>query len=711
MLREIRMSGIKGQNATQRLTGRDIIIGPNGSGKTTRMQAMSLAALGYVPERGKTLESTFELASEDAMSVCLVTDRVEVVREYKKSSKLNANGATDVKISQSITLSPNMGETTIKQKEQRIKEELGDFPTMLDFSSFIELTDIKKRDFIYNLSGDQFTWDKERIAQHLRDAVLREELYQNNPEMYEIMEKNYDETMKQFSANADVQSGLLAMSEHAKEKLSYWKKEKNNADAAVRKLTELKNRSSETDRNIAENQEKLKAMGEEKDKLTNELAQIKAHNQIVDQKIESLEKIQAELERLTSDTNTEAKMEELRITIDKGSELLKECDDDIKAEQKKTEVLTENREDLLRRIQEKKAYLVKIEAEKTAYNATIKSNNELIDSITQNQGYCAFSKDIPCGHDFSEFIMSRQNLIDDLYELVDNIDMDKGIHEEELAKMEEEASNLKIDITTSQMAVSKGLDAKNSLLDKMHQAREELRNLENLSPIIATKTAQKEEIQAWLDENPKKDVDIHGGQINDVIGKMELLTATIDEQKKIRNDIINIKANIIDSKTAAYEQECWHQIAMAIGQKGIQGDMVKEMLDPLRKLVDDKLQGMGMNHRFYFETESDRGKEIFRFGWIDRGAKRPFNALSQGEMLMLLIALMTTIIERSNPPIKILAIDNINHLDKKNLQRVIEGLNEAGKNMDNIILAGTPELTEADAPNWTVWNLADDERW
>lgn len=711
MLKEIRMSGIKGQNATQILTGRDIIIGPNGSGKTTRMQAMSLAALGYVPERGKTLESTFELASEDTMSVCLVSDSVEVVREYKKSSKLNANGATDVKISQSITLSPNMGETTIKQKEQRIKEELGDFPTMLDFSSFIELTDIKKRDFIYNLSGDQFTWDKDRIAQHLRDAVLRAELLQNNPEMYEVMQKNYDETMKQFSANVDVQSGLLAMSEHAKERLSYWKKEKNNADAAVRKLTELKNRSSETDRNIAENQEKLKAMGEEKDKLTNELAQIKAHNGIVKQKQAELEAIKAELESLDKNADSETWIENLRSTIDKGSELLKECDDDVKNEQKKVEVLTENREDLLRRIQEKKTYLVKIEADKTAYNATIKSNNELIDSITQNQGYCAFSKEIPCGHDFSGFIMERQNIIDDLYDKVDAIDMDRGIHEEELAKMEEEASSLKIDITTSQMTVSKGLDAKNSLLDKIHAARQQLQDLENLSPIIASKTAQKEEIQAWLDENPEKAEQHHVALIEDAKAKIEALQDTIDEQKKIRNDIINIKANIIDSKTAAYEQECWNQIATAIGQKGIQGDMVKEMLDPLRNLIDEKLQGMGMNHRFYFETESDRGKEIFRFGWIDRGAKRPFNALSQGEMLMLLIALMTTIIERSNPPIKILAIDNINHLDRKNLQRVIDGLNEAGKNMDNIILAGTPELTGADAPNWTVWNLADDEPW
>ena len=96
---------------------------------------------------------------------------------------------------------------------------------------------------------------------------------------------------------------------------------------------------------------------------------------------------------------------------------------------------------------------------------------------------------------------------------------------------------------------------------------------------------------------------------------------------------------------------------------------------------------------------------MFRFGWDTRGTRRPFNALSQGEQLLLLIAMMTTIIERNDPPVKILAIDNCNHLDHINMKRVIDGLTEAGKNMDNIILAGTMQLAPSDAPEWKVWDL------
>jgi exonuclease SbcC len=51
-------------------------------------------------------------------------------------------------------------------------------------------------------------------------------------------------------------------------------------------------------------------------------------------------------------------------------------------------------------------------------------------------------------------------------------------------------------------------------------------------------------------------------------------------------------------------------------------------------------------------------------------------------------ALMITIIERSNPKLKVLEIDNLNDLDEQNFQKVMHGLSVIGGSMDNIILAG-----------------------
>ena len=154
---------------------------------------------------------------------------------------------------------------------------------------------------------------------------------------------------------------------------------------------------------------------------------------------------------------------------------------------------------------------------------------------------------------------------------------------------------------------------------------------------------------------------------------------------------------------AAYHVECWKQIADEIGQGGIQGEIVKDLLNPLKEDIDRKLHAIGLDVEFFFLTENEKGREIFNFGWADDKSTRPFESLSQGEQLLLLVAMMTTIIEKNNPPIKVLALDNVNHLDKNNVNRVIKGLNVAGAAMDNIILAGVVEPEETEG--WTVWTL------
>ena len=67
-IQRITMHGIKGCNDDQILTGRDIIIGSNGSGKTTRLQALGIALLGHVPGGPKLPAETMKLASADKMS-------------------------------------------------------------------------------------------------------------------------------------------------------------------------------------------------------------------------------------------------------------------------------------------------------------------------------------------------------------------------------------------------------------------------------------------------------------------------------------------------------------------------------------------------------------------------------------------------------------------------------------------------------------------
>lgn len=708
MIRKIIMSNIKGQNSEQQLTGKDIIIGPNGAGKTTRMQSIGLSVLGYVPEKGKTLADTFELASSDTMAVRIETDDFDFQREFVKSSKLGKYGDVEVKITQNIAVSPSQGESTNKQKEARIKAEMGDFPAMLDFGAFIGLTDNKKRDFIYNLSGNQFSWDRDRVSVHLHDAVITNMLQETNPEMCRVMQKNWEDVMKQYKPDAFVQDGLLAMMEYAKDRLSYWKKEKITADGTAKKLTEIKNRAKDTDRELASNQEKLKELQAEREAIIQEIAKAASHNQIIAEKSEELKKLQEEIAAMADSANDAEKLEEaMRLEV-MLEEYIDEKKKEISEEEGKVVKSEEFCQDAVKIRDAAKDEKNAIKARIGEINATIKAKSELIEKIVDNSGYCAFSKDIPCAHDFSDFIAAEQAKIDEMYETLDELNHKSNEAEEKQQKYEEKAKDMESLAEGYREFVADAQVELEDALKNLESTRETIRNLENKAPILTSKRDQEAQIKAYIEENPHIDLSDIEERKAEAEQKIEALTTTIDQQKKIRNDIINIKANIIDSQTATYEQECWKQIVEAIGQKGIQGKIVKEMLDPFREDIDKKLAEIGINKRFFFDTESDTGKEIFRFGWCDYDDKRPFDALSQGEQLLLMIALMTTIIEKNDPPVKILAIDNINDLDQKNMSKVIRGLNVAGTAMDNIILSGVATPFEEDTEGWAVWNLEEE---
>lgn len=700
MIKQIEMRNVKGQNATQKLTGKDIIIGRNGAGKTTRLQSIGLAMLGYVPGKGKTTADTFKLASDDEMAVAMETDNFAFSRTFIKSRKLNNDGTMDVKISQKKSVSPSAGETTDTQKEQRIRQELGDFPVMLDFGSFIAMTDNQQRDFVYNLSSNGSTWNRERVEKEIIKELLTQDLLENNPDMHECMKKNIEDTMKQYMESLDVQAGILAMSEYAKDKLKYWKKEKTNADGAAKKLSELKNRGEQTDRDLTINQEKMKELQEKKEQVIKELAELSAKNKVLEDKEAELAKLREEIAELEGapDSNHMAELEEEigKLVVEVADEEAMEPEYEQRRNKLQNELAS-----LQEAIKEANQKLISAKEELATINAEIKANGDLLQRIADSHGCCAFSPNIKCGQDFSGFIEETNNVMDEAYDKKDTV-------EHLVAEMTAEIESLQEKVRSTQ-ADQKNLeheskDKAKDIAEKRKQVeakKTELLKIQGREPVLAAKRQQEAEFAAFLNENQKIDLTAMEDQKTLLQSQIESLATTIDEQKKVRNDLVNIKANIIDSQTAEFNVLCWNQINNAIGQKGIKGSMMKEQLTPLLEDVNKKLHEIGIPEDFYFETNSDTGKEIFEFGW----GTKPFEALSTGEQLLLMTALMTTIIERANPPIKVLAIDNINDLDAQNLSRVINGLNTIGQSMDNIILAGVVEPKEEDSEDWTIWRL------
>ena len=340
-------------------------------------------------------------------------------------------------------------------------------------------------------------------------------------------------------------------------------------------------------------------------------------------------------------------------------------------------------------------------SEKTSYA-------ELLNTIETRHGVCALIPDMPCHQDFSEFITRATAIITDAEDKMDDCMYEIEKVQESLFRDKEALDRLDKQEKALNHAVYTQLKKCNAAQKKISDKKAELMNLSNAEPQLAAKEQQISDLRAYLSNNEAVDVTDLNAEKELVEKQMDALKGTIEEQRKIRNDLKNIQSNLLDIQTSGFHVECWKQIASAVGQSGIQGQIVKELLQPLTEAITDKLRLIGICHEFFFSTENDRGKEVFKFGWIENGTKRPFSALGQGEQLLLMVALLTTMIERRNPPVKILAIDNINDLDRDNLNRVLNGLTYAGASMDNIILSGVAEPEDAEQKGWKVWNLHKD---
>src|SRR5690606_8477111 len=99
----------------------------------------------------------------------------------KKEKKDKKTGKVTVTISESINLFPGRQEKNETQKRERITEELGEYPVILDFEQFLNKTATQKRDFLYSLGGSEIKIDKTYIEDYLREKILTGDLLEGNP--------------------------------------------------------------------------------------------------------------------------------------------------------------------------------------------------------------------------------------------------------------------------------------------------------------------------------------------------------------------------------------------------------------------------------------------------------------------------------------------------------------------------------------------------
>lgn len=707
MITEIRMENIKGQSATQPLTGKNIFIGRNGSGKTTRIQTLGLAMLGNVPGRGKTTAETMKFATGAEMVVGLKADGFEFTRNFTKDVKRNAKtGEMRTSVKETLSVSPGKGERTATEKKARIVDEIGNFPVMLDFNEFLSLTDTNRRKFIYSLSPiSSDSWDKEKLLEFLNGRMLTDELKENNIEQYDITKELIVKALDEYHDKQDIQDGLVSMIDWVEKESTYWRRKQADSQGAVRQMSDMKNELAETDRNIAETKKELDELRNNLVEVEKKIAADTEKKRAIDDRLKRIEELKAEI-KLVNDTeintNTTAIDTEIAgltasvpLSVDVESKL-KPFNDEIAA-------LNNQVNEQRRTVNGFKEQIMNVEANVQTLDGTLRQVSEMT-------GACVISQMISCNKDFTGFDgfvdkkkQEYQIMLTELQAKLNESEVALTQLLQQVADKEQEKTN----VFTEAQAVQ----VKREGIAEQIKVKEAAR--QNALSLIDRKENKLTSLNGELDKlvntkaDPIGDISIMEKQAVGTRGRIEVLEVEVDEKDKSKTTLILMNENALQNNEAEYKANALKVLGESLGAKGVQGELVKEILEPIRSQIEKNLKLMKFEEIPYFQTESDTGKEVFEFGWVnERGHEVNFDALSTGQQTIYLAAMMMTIIDRAQPKLRILIMDNLNHLDKQNFQLLINGLDQLTDKVDNIILAGALEY-EFSADGWQVDDLSE----
>ncbi|MDW0113807.1 hypothetical protein QT711_11470 [Sporosarcina saromensis] len=706
MIKEIVIKNMKGQTTSQSLTGKNILIGKNGSGKTTRIQGLGLAMLGNVPGQAKTSAANFKFATGDEMVVGLKLDGFEFTRSFTRDEKFNSKtGERTVSIKEGISVSPGKGERTVTQKKDRILQEIGNFPVAMDFNEFLKLSDAKRRDFIYSLSPiDSTSWDKQKLTDYLLEKMLSPTLGESNEELYSITKELITEALEEFKDGLDIHEGLQSMLDWTAGELSYWRRKQSDSQGAVRQMSEMKNQLLETDRNIAEAKKELEELQSNLIEVEKKISADTEKKRVIDQRLERIEAIKKEIQIINEtkiQTNTEQLDKEIA-ALTASIPLPLNVEEKITPIDKKLGELHSQQFEQQQKVHAVREQIMDIQANVQTLDSTLRRVGEMA-------GMCVISPMISCPKDFTGFDDYVDNKKKQADEALQKLQEEYALQDKKMKSLHEQAAELESQKAAVFTEAQKIHSHREEIAEKVKVKEVERRNILALIDRKDNKLlALNEELDKLMNQKsePIGDLSIMQKQAEGTRSRIVELRAQVEEKEKSKHTLILMNENVLQNNEAEYKASAAKSLQEYLGPKGVQGELVKEILEPIRMQIEENLKLMNFQQIPYFETESESGKELFEFGWLnERGHRVNFDALSTGQQTAYLAAMMMTIIDRAQPKLKILAIDNVNHLDKENFQMVVNGLNGLAHKVDNIILAGALEYS-FEADGWQVDDLS-----
>jgi|GEM_PF-5485490 len=680
-LSRLRLHNFKGKRSEWAIAPKMLLVGPNGAGKSAVLQAVMVGILGYEPRLGRTPASVVQLASGREMSVEIETEAKFIFHRTFKMSR----GA----VSTSVWVSPHQGEKNLADAHRRIAEEVGDFAVSFDLNAFLSLSDAKKRAFLFSLSPTRGSgWDKAHLKSRLIQAVRA-------PVSSLTLHAWIDKAFALWSEGNDLQSNFDRMLIYLKKEFSLWSLRKKEGIMAARRMLHTRNQEpfvpSEATRTT---QREIEEITERIIRIREELAKDEARRTSAEARGREIEGIRTRLEEWRAASASAGQIEK-RIAELRGRSFERAPIEQERREIERAAAV------LLAEIdqEEKRLGDLKIALEIEEKGLT------RAESI---RGLCPVVEGIDCPVDFTPIIVQGRDRLFEQKKTLTEIETLQSARWRHYRELQESLGHLQARaqlLEEGEREAQKQIAAWEEMLRRAGRREEERAELEaSLRPLETEEAADG----GYADPNDlvlqKEGLERH----------LEELKRRLSEQEERRSLWIAYQQNQVEVKKADANVEALKELIVALGPKGLQGEMMKEMVAPFSKIVNDLLHAIDPEKELTFRFQDLRGNEIFEMGWKRGEHFIPFEALSTGERVIFSAALMTALILFREPRCRLLLVDNLESVDLHHRRRFIEALctfvNEG--HLDHFIAAGVEGIPPGDAARLGVKmiQMADSEK-
>jgi len=768
-IKELSLTTFKGTTRQTPLERLNLIIGPNGSGKTAHLLAPQFAVTGATP-LGDRLEATEQLAGPDGCRVEVGLDDGFTWR------RLLHRHHRDKKLSAEIQL-VGQEEASIRAAQAVVTERVGNFAPMFDLGAFLGLSPDKRRDFVVALCskhasvrdtldelplqmaleflkielgegtvnlawgklGDDATLDEMKAVLDQLLSLL------SAPQQKALLEAKLG-IIGEVMAGVDVSEAIAAMLGKAKECANFSKRQHGESTQAARKLSDEK--------------AALPIVSESLDALKQQLADLREKKETVIGQIENQQG------RLTAKESLERDIAELAEKIGNEQKALELAEvskptDITEAENMESQaaaieannvepVFDETIDDRRQEAQETCDRLHK-EVNSLAHRAAeaqIKTDgiHNQIEQLEGSPWATALAlvddaiKEVTEGVTSDASLQSLSRLRAFIAEQAGGKALDEARNA--LPGVEKALADLRADCAAKEAAYREANDTWNAI------CKEELDARTLFNTQQARYKLQGEKRQDLLDsaKNIRNQIDAHQKGITDTQASLakaeaakiekerdlgDLLSKgghiptdeleehrdtiteaikTLDEQIEAKNRFQALEHELTRCTAAAESEMVMHEVCktLVLAIKAMREEMMVGLVAPLIDRMNHFLEGAVSNRQAYCELADAKGKAIFQLGWIVDGERKvALPALSGGETAILGAALLYALVMLADPPLKLLLLE-VGAVDVDNFLSLLDGLEHVGPDVGNIIVATHMPFEGMALNHWNTVKLGRD---